>query len=543
MADFTVNPVGLNVKPSPRLSLAEVVNTAQGLQNLQQRQQTNPLELQQVQQKTRLGEIGLSVEEQKNRERLAMQQFSSNPDNFMSDGKIDMDKINSSVPQIAPMTGSEYIGRFSNLSKAQTEASQADQNLTQDQRAMIAGRLSVLGRLGVQDKTAYISEMDLLKKENPDNKHLGRLVDAYKRTWEYIPSGPQLPGMAIAGAQQILSPSQQQAALSPQPGTLNTGSQILPMVTTPSVGGAAPTMQVGTQPLANNQIGPAGRMVDTGRVDMNNNPIFNVIDANGRVLGQQTVPQNVPESQMPGAQQGSMQRNVGQSPANVPQGMGVARIRPRETQDTLQQAQQIRTQASNSARDVPMQQFNNNQIIKLANDVATGKGASWVANLSGGYAALPFTSDNATNFNQLGHYMALQTSSLANSAGLSGTDAARQIAGNISGTTEWTPKAIQNTARINRALSTGAELFNRGVENSFSKTNDPFAARDFQNKWSQTLGNEGINAIRLYDAVKNKNEDPQGLKQFVDSIGGPNSQKYKEILSKIGQMNSLLKGQ
>src|SRR6185295_7985315 len=238
MADFSVNPVGLNVKPPPQLSLADVVNTAQGLQNLQQRQQTNPLELQQVQQKTRLGEIGLSIEEQKNRERLAMQQFSSNPDNFMSDGKIDMDKINSSVPQIAPMTGSEYIGRFSNLSKAQTEASQADQKLTQDQRAMIAGRLSVLGRLGVQDKNAYISEMDLLKKENPDNKHLGRLVDAYKRTWEYIPSGPQLPGMAIAGAQQILSPSQQQAALSPQPGTLNTGSQILPMVTTPSVGGA-----------------------------------------------------------------------------------------------------------------------------------------------------------------------------------------------------------------------------------------------------------------------------------------------------------------
>jgi len=542
MADFSVNPVGLNVKPPPQLSLADVVNTAQGLQNLQQRQQTNPLELQQVQQKTRLGEIGLSIEEQKNRERLAMQQFSSNPDNFMSDGKIDMDKINSSVPQIAPMTGSEYIGRFSNLSKAQTEASQADQNLTQDQRAMIAGRLSVLGRLGVQDKNAYISEMDLLKKENPDNKHLGRLVDAYKRTWEYIPSGPQLPGMAIAGAQQILSPSQQQAALSPQPGTLNTGSQILPMVTTPSVGGAAPTMQVGTQPLANNQIGPAGRMVDTGRVDMNNNPIFNVIDANGRVLGQQTVPQNVPESQMPGVQQGSMQRNVGQAPGNMQQGMGVARIRPGETPETLQAAQQIRTQASNAAREVPMQQYNNNQIIKLADLATTGAGANLWSNLTGGYAIVP-SRDNTTNFQQLGELMARQTSSLANSSGLAGTDAARNLAGTIAGTTEWTTDAIKSTARLNRALSTGSELFNRGVEASFTKSNDPFASRDFQNKWSQTLGNQGIDAIRLYDAVKNKNEDPQGLKQFVDSIGGPNSKKYKEILGKIGQMNLLLKGQ
>jgi hypothetical protein len=40
-------------------------------------------------------------------------------------------------------------------------------------------------------------------------------------------------------------------------------------------------------------------MEATGEVDINNNPIFNVKDANGRVVGQTTVQGNVPQNQMP----------------------------------------------------------------------------------------------------------------------------------------------------------------------------------------------------------------------------------------------------
>lgn len=47
------------------------------------------------------------------------------------------------------------------------------------------------------------------------------------------------------------------------------------------------------------QLGPGQRMEATGEVDVNNNPIFNVKDANGRVVGQTTVQGNVPQNQMP----------------------------------------------------------------------------------------------------------------------------------------------------------------------------------------------------------------------------------------------------
>lgn len=261
MADFNIQPIGAQIRPVQGMTLGEMVNAARGLQAYQQAQQINPLELQISQQQARTGQIALGVEEQKNKERMNMQEFFANPSNFQTDGRIDIDKINAAVPSIAPLTGTEYIDKYTKLGKAQTEAISAKQNLTQDQRNMIASRFAVLGRLGVQDKNAYLTEMELLKKENPDNKDLSKLIDAYKTTWSEIPSGPQLPSIAIAGAQSLLTPAQQQA-LAPTAGTISTGEQIFPTVTTPSVGGMLPRIQMGAQPLADVGISPATEVVD-----------------------------------------------------------------------------------------------------------------------------------------------------------------------------------------------------------------------------------------------------------------------------------------
>jgi hypothetical protein len=110
----------------------------------------------------------------------------------------------------------------------------------------------------------------------------------------------------------------------------------------------------------------------------------------------------------------------------------------------------------------------------------------------------------------------------------------------MAGTTEWTAPAIKSTARVNRALSTGSELFSQGVENAFERTKNPFAAVEFQNRWSQALGNEGINAIRLYDAIKNKDQD--AIKEVVTQAGGQNSVGYKTLITKIQDMQKLIGG-
>jgi hypothetical protein len=301
MADINpITPVATGIQPPQQMSLGDMMNLARGSQAYQQAAQVNPYLAKQAQQQTRTGEIALSVEEQKNKERTAMQTFFADPANFQTNGRIDIDKINAVVPTLAPLTGPDYVSKMSTLSTAQTSAIEAKQKLTQDQRSMIAQRFSILGRMGVQDKNAYIKEMDLLKQENPDNSDLHKLIDAYKVTWNEMPSGPDLPGKAIAGAQTLLTPAQQQTTFAPQAGTLSTGAEIKKTTTTPSVGGQAPKIEVG-ETLAYSQLPPGSRMTDTGTKDLNNNSIFNVFDANGRAIGQTTVPAGVDASQLPGA--------------------------------------------------------------------------------------------------------------------------------------------------------------------------------------------------------------------------------------------------
>ena len=549
MADLSVTPVAGQIKPVPGMSLGEMMNFARGAQQYQQEG------------------IALTLEQQKEQERNRITQFLQRPENFQTEGRVDINKLNAEIPKIAPLTGSDWMQKYTTLNNAQTTALQASQNLTQTQREMIASRLSLMGRLGVKDSRAYVAELDQLVKENPNNSDLKSLVGAYKTTIESLPQGADLPSLAISGANSLLNPAQQQSTFAPQAGTASTGAATFQTTTRPSVAGEAPTTTVAQQPLVTAQLPPGSREVPTGQVDVNNNPIVNVFDANGRFVGQRAgtgtpgagelpggqMPQPVstmPGGQMPqpGVQVGGpipLQSARGDSQITTPMPQTrpggttpVARLRPGETPQTAQAANEIRLNSMNAAQQVPLQTFNNNQIIKLADDVITGKGANFIGALTGGYAGLPFTSDNATNLNQLGHYMALQTASLANSSGLGGTDAARGIAGEISGTTSWTGPAIKQTARVNRALSTATDLFNQGVQNAFGKNSDPFAARDFQNKWSQTVD---INAVRLFDAIKNN--DKEAIREVVKAAGGPNTPGYKRLTDNIGKMQQLIKGQ
>jgi len=242
MATYQYTPMPAVEGPQV-MSIGDMINTARGAQAYQQAQQLNPLAVQQQQQLVAKGGIELSQQTQADRERRNLQEFFNNPDNFQTNGRIDIDKINKVVPTIAPFTGSEAIQKYTTLGKAQTEAIGAKQNLTTSAREKIAQRFNILGRLGVQQVEPYIKEMDLMKQENPDDPDTHRLLDAYKTIWQTeMKSGPDLPGKAIAGAQTLLTPAQQQTTFAPSI-TTQDGKTV---VTTPGVGAKQPTSEVGT---------------------------------------------------------------------------------------------------------------------------------------------------------------------------------------------------------------------------------------------------------------------------------------------------------
>jgi len=243
MATFNVPMLGTEIKPVPQTSLADMLGIARGAQAYQQAQQVNPLALQQQQQAARTGQIQLGVAEQADKERSNMQTFFADPNNFQTNGRIDIDKINKVVPTIAPLTGSEYIAKYTTLGNAQTNAIDAKQKLTATAKERIASRFALLGRLGITQVEPYIKEMDLMKQENPDDPDTHRLLDAYKTIWQTeMKSGPDLPAKAIAGANTLLTPAQQQTTFAPTVATTAEGKTV---TTKPSVAGEMPTSTIG----------------------------------------------------------------------------------------------------------------------------------------------------------------------------------------------------------------------------------------------------------------------------------------------------------
>jgi len=260
MADFSMN---VNYAKPQTTSLGDMVNMASGIQNYQQAQQINPLELEKKQ-------IENQVLRQKNDERLKLQEFTSNPDNWQTNGRIDMDKLNAVIPKIAPLTGPDVISSFSGLHKSQTDATKAKNAMTQDMRQIVAGRLGILGRMKIDDPQIVIEELNRLKKENPDSREVHDLIDAYKYPLSKASRGPDVVRDLIAQEQSLLSPAQKESAFAP---TISTTAQGQTVTTQPGAGGALPTATVGVAGGLQNTPQQGGGGVAGQRITVGNLPL------------------------------------------------------------------------------------------------------------------------------------------------------------------------------------------------------------------------------------------------------------------------------
>jgi hypothetical protein len=518
-----------------------MVNLARGAQAYQQSEQMNPLLLQQQRQVVDTGRIALTLEQQKEEERQRLIPFLQDPRNLQSDGRFDINKLNADILKLAPLTGQKFIQDFTQLSTLQTQSDQAIQSLTNDERNVVASALGAAGRQGVKDRAQVYELLDDIQNKYPKSPTMRNLINSYKGQLRMAGANADLPSLLIGAAEQVLSPQAQQQLFAPQASTASTGAATFPTVIQPSVSGRAPTQTVGKVPLATTQLGPGQYETIEGTDPMSNLPIVITRNRDGAIVGRRLLsgaptPQQLPGQTLP-TPIGREMRSLYPT-STLPQVTAVTPIPPGETPDTLALANQVRIKALESATQVPLQNFNNNEIIRLSDEALTGRGAGMLANLTGGYAvfnAVGLGGGNATALNQLGHYMALQTATLAQSAGL-GTDAARNIAAETTGTVNWTPEAIKKTARVNRSLATATDLFNQGVQSAFDRSKgNPLSARDFQNKWSQTAD---INAIRLFDAMRNN--DPDGFREVVDTVGGPRSPGFDRLKNKVEAIKRLV---
>ena len=506
MADFNFAPAKSSIAAQPGMSLGDMMNIATQAQALQQAQQLNPLQLQAAQQ---------TVEQARLMNPQLLRQ------------------------QTAVTTGAESKLPFEIRSSeagaktAEAGANSAEFKLATERTGGIVSRLTSL----INNPLVIAAERDP-QVADANKEQLGRIVSDYGKQQAkelgipaqqaelliapYLTTATQSPtGFRQFLKEKLLSTVEHAARVSTlQPSGVAVGTGATNQVTQTGEFGAQPPGSAlpGTAVVA--QLPPTTPLVARQG------------DGTGLPPGtpylqgpKGPAPANAPPAAP--AVTGNPPPYVQETPVMLPQG---------ETAETAQLAKGIQLKANEAAKTVQTTQFNNNQIIRLSDKALTGEGANTLANLGGGYAALPWTADAASNLQSIKHYMAIEAANLANSAGLN-TDAGRGLSSQINGTTNWTADAIKSTARTNRALSTGIDLFNQGVNNAVevSKGN-PFAARDFQNKWSQIAT---VDAFRLMDAKKNNDVD--GMKKIIKEMGGIDSRKFKSVVDQVNFVDNLIK--
>lgn len=260
MADYGFN---LNLGPQVKqTSLADMLNVAGAAQNLQQNMQLQPLQLQEAQQRVEqsrqmnplllkqqqqvVGKGGIELEqaERTNQEIRAMQVFLSNPDNFQTNGVIDVDKLNTAVPKIAPLNGAKFISELTTLGKAQSENQEAINKLSQNERAIVANPLALRGRMGEQNPAVYIEDYKRIKEENPNSKGINNFADVQIKRLERAKPGKHIAESAVMGSESLLSAAEQIEKFAPKVGLTDVGSKLVETITTPSQGVNKPSIKM-----------------------------------------------------------------------------------------------------------------------------------------------------------------------------------------------------------------------------------------------------------------------------------------------------------
>ena len=496
MADFSF-PQLPAVTPPPQTSLGDMMNIARGAQAYQQAAQINPLALEQQQAATQTaqqgaatGGINLNILKQKDKERQNLQTFFSDPANFQTNGRIDIDKINKVVPTLAPLTGSDYVKNLSDLSTAQTAAEKASMGLTQDNRQLVSSTLGILGRGGVSDPQIAINEMRMLVDQNPNNSHLRDLVEkAYVPIFSKMQPGANIADALIKASQSILTPAQQQTTFTPTTAVTLEGRVV---TTTPTVGAGAPSVAISTAGGLQGSATGGGAPVSAGT----------------KVGEGMTLPYAVRSAEQPYIPQPTEAKD---------QAAGA------EYRNNLVNAQMGLTQGRRNVDEV-IQQAN-----KIGSDLYFAKGG--IPGQIEQKIRMAIGSDQYDMLAKDLANMAITNSKAMGSVG--GTVAGLDMAAVANGTIKVPPDVLTKIARRVQADQTNLDMQANGAQQFSQKFGDN-NMKAYQQAWNANADSKIFEAMNITRDVT----DPARLKAELNKLF-PNANDYQDFLKKYRNIKKL----
>jgi hypothetical protein len=174
------------------------------------------------------------------------------------------------------------------------------------------------------------------------------------------------------------------------------------------------------------------------------------------------------------------------------------------TADSTKHVQDVSAAANDIQNGVAASRYRNGEIIRLTDVAPTGPGKeTW------NHIASQFPGESGTAYQKIGHYLAQSSAAIANKMGVPNTNMGAETAAASAGNTAQNPGAIKEITKVNDALNTGLDLYNRGLAKATNNGADTSKVPAFRQAWGQ---NFDVNVMRYDDAVR------RGDKAEIDAL-------------------------
>jgi hypothetical protein len=436
-----------------------------------------------------------AVAREKEKELPIVTGFINDPKNKDEKGNWDLDKVNTILPTIAPITGAEFAKKITDGVANHAAATKAKLELSNTARGYMASLYGSYAQGGSQDPREVAAGMSKLAESMPE---LRPYVEPALRNLQNVPPGPKFTESLFKARDEFLTVPQQIEAFAPKATTGEVGGQTVGVVTQPSFRGSQPT--VSTSPLG------GGQQATTQPTTVPTVPTTRVLpdlikeDPNFNYTGP-TNPMNLNDLQRESYKNGKVMMREAPILATAAE----------EGKQYVRKVEEVANKASGSG------------VYKTAQD--------WAKVL----VAQP---DLDTLRKNIAGVMVQN----ANTMGLNKTDSSRGDAATISGSDAISPEALRDIMQRADAQFTATTKFAEGLKNYREKrgeVNSAINADKFQSAWASNYDSR----IFQLQNIRDSNYPESVKKQRYDSITKSMSEKeFDELDKKAKAIDRLVKG-
>lgn len=198
------------------------------------------------------------------------------------------------------------------------------------------------------------------------------------------------------------------------------------------------------------------------------------------------------------------------------------------------------TQTRKADSDYGQNRHVNEEILRLSADTSTGPGSALWHTGALGKITGTFGGNAGADYQKIGAYLDRQAAMAGQQMGLPETNAGLQTAANLSGTTDYTPEALQTKVKLTDAMVEGAHQYRQGLDKVIGTgpNQDLSNLNAFRGQWAD---NFDPNVFRAENAIRRGDKaELAAIKDEVGSRGMAELKRKSENLRKL-EAGELLK--